>query len=415
MSIRGSNRIVIAALGSALFAFAAAASPKAMAEDIVGPLISMEALDEAIDAGGDYLVASVDDNGKFTYRINLEPALAVRKKYNILRHAGAIYVLAEAYERQPDSAILEAMSRASAFMKREALGPVPGEEGLLAIWSKHGLNNAGKPDQAKLGGAGLGLAALVSLERIAPETSSIEDLRGLARFILFMQRENGSFYSKYYVDGGRDETWVSLFYPGEAALGLIMLYEIDPDPAWLAGAVRALDHLARTREGRASVPIDHWSLIASERLFALDPGDVSIERSRIEVHAAQVVEQILRSRPPPSKKEPIVSFVVDGRTTPTATRVEGLVAALNVIPESEDLLRRRVTRAIADGVAFLVAAQVADGPHRGATPRAIGRLSPTPENARFNRRASEVRIDYVQHALSAFIGYEALAAEPAAP
>ncbi|MEO1015124.1 MAG: hypothetical protein AAFX08_08045 [Pseudomonadota bacterium] len=384
----------------------ASAAPGASAQKRSEPLVSKAALSDAIEAGVGYLTNAVDERGKFTYRINLDPSLPVEEKYNILRHAGAIYALAEAYERQPDPEILAAMTRAGGFMKAEAIAGVPGEEDLLAVWSRDSLNKAGKPEQAKLGGAGLGLVALVSLERLSPGSTEIEDLRSIARFILFMQKKDGSFYSKYYAGRGRDDSWTSLFYPGEAALGLLMLHEIDPNPAWVAGAADALDFLARSREGRPSVPIDHWALIASERLLALDQGDGSVDRELIEAHAAQIVEEILRSRPALDEKAPIASFVADGRTTPTATRVEGLVAALNIIPEDRRALRRRSRHAIEEGVAFLVRAQVRDGPHRGATPRALRRLSLTPDNANFNRRASEVRIDYVQHSLSAFIGFE---------
>ncbi len=416
MPLQGCNRIFISKWLISLLTLAiSGVMSQAFALDACKPLVAKETLNKAIGAGSGYLAAAIDEDGKFEYRINLDPTLVVEKKYNILRHAGSIYALAQVYERAPDPELLMAMKRAARFMKAETLAPVPGEEGRLAIWSKHDLNNTGKPDQAKLGGAGLGLVALVSLERLAPGTTDLEELRGVARFILSMQKENGSFYSKYFAEGGRDDLWTSLFYPGEAALGLIMLYEIDPDPAWLKGAVHALEYLARTRQGRASVPVDNWALIASGRLLAIDPGDVEVDRRRIEAHAIQIVEEILRARPTPTENDPIISFVPNGRTTPTATRVEGLVASLDVISNEQAQLRRRIECAIEEGVAFLMRAQVQVGRHRGAMPRAIRRLDPAPHHADFNRRATEVRIDYVQHALSAYVGYEDAIAERSPP
>ena len=85
---------------------------------------------------------------------------------------------------------------------------------------------------------------------------------------------------------------------------------------------------------------------------------------------------------------------------PTATRLEGLLAAWLVLPQGA--LRQRVHRAVDDGIDFLVAAQVDAGPYRGAFTRyQPGCLSP-------ESRADEIRIDYVQHALAATMACEAL-------
>ena len=97
---------------------------------------------------------------------------------------------------------------------------------MLAVWSEPEVNRSGKPLQAKLGGTGLGLVALLSLENIQPGFTPLADLQALGRFTVYMQKEDGSFYSKYIPSaGGRWDEWQSLFYPGEAALGLLMLYQ----------------------------------------------------------------------------------------------------------------------------------------------------------------------------------------------
>ena len=56
-------------------------------------------------------------------------------------------------------------------------------------------------------------------------------------------------------------------------------------------------------------------------------------------------------------------------------------------------------------------AQLTEGENKGAIPRAIAFLANTEKNRAFNRAATEVRIDYVQHALSAFLGYRQLLIE----
>ena len=99
------------------------------------------------------------------------------------------------------------------------------------------------------------------------------------------------------------------------------------------------------------------------------------------------------------------AFTEDGRTTPAATRLEGLLAALTFLPP-DDALGLRIESAVHRGIAFLLRAQVKRGEFAGAIPRAIDQLPSTdPSAVKFNRRASEVRIDYVQHALSAMTQY----------
>ena len=69
-------------------------------------------------------------------------------------------------------------------------------------------------------------------------------------------------------------------------------------------------------------------------------------------------------------------------------------------------MRKRIDSAVYRGIAFLLNAQIKEGPFAGAFPRSVGRLNQnTPEAKEFNNRATEVRIDYVQHALSAMIQY----------
>jgi hypothetical protein len=109
--------------------------------------------------------------------------------------------------------------------------------------------------QAKLGGAGLGLAALLELEKVEPDFTPLEDLRRLGRFVLYLQKPDGDFYAKYIPScGGRRDDWVSLYYPGEAALGLVLLYERDSDPAWLRDAAAAIAYLAHHRGGQTDIP-----------------------------------------------------------------------------------------------------------------------------------------------------------------
>jgi len=280
----------------------------------------------------------------------------------------------------------------------------------LAVWSRPEIVGGDRPPVAKLGGAGLTLVALLSIERVQPGSSSLDELRRLGEFVLWMQKPDGSFYSKFVPHaGGRSDRWTSLYYPGEAALGLVMLYEHDPTPRWLAGATAAIDHLARSRAGKKHVPADHWALIATARLMKLsdqfkEPATVE----RLTEHAAKICESMLDERPAfPSNSVRYGGFAADGRTCPTATRLEGLLASLEFLDDDYRDLRERIERRVSEGIEFLLRAQLTEGALAGGMPRAIRRLpNDHPlSSSHFNRRAGEVRIDYVQHGLSAMIEF----------
>ena len=368
-------------------------------------------LETAIQRSANYLSNACEADGKFIYRVNLNPRVRVPPRYNILRHAGTIYSLAMAFNHHPDEITKAAMIRAGRFLKHQTIRPLPGRRDLLAVWTNPHLSLRSEPVQAKLGGTGLGLVALLSIEKIKPGETSIADLRKLGNFLRYMQKSDGSFYSKYIPDeGGRSKRWKSLYYPGEAALGLLMLYEHDPSVVWLDAAADAVAHLARMRANQTEVEADHWALLATAKLLPI------YERSKqplpvedIRKHAVQICRSILKKADQLATNASTYGcFTGDGRTTPTATRLEGLLAALSFLsPEYEDL-RHRMTANVKKGIFFLLGAQVAKGEYAGAIPRAV---HPLPQNhpgftQSFNRRVTEVRIDYVQHALSAMIQYQ---------
>ena len=154
---------------------------------------------------------------------------------------------------------------------------------------------------------------------------------------------------------------------------------------------------------------DHWALLATTKLLPLyDRCQQPLPESEILTHAIQICESILthRSRYPKNALEH-GCFTDDGRTTPTAIRLEGLLAAYRFLPIEHKTLRERIHVAAKEGIAFLIRSQIPSGKYAGGIPRAI---QPLPEfhpkfHKSFNERATEVRIDYVQHALSAMLDY----------
>ena len=105
-----------------------------------------------------------------------------------------------------------------------------------------------------------------------------------------------------------------------------------------------------------------------------------------------------------------------GASMAIAAVVAGLVTFLGVwlferttrdIDEWAEL-RARIEQAVEESVLFLVRCQETEGEYAGAIPRGVRRMPNTPAYADFNARLTELRIDYVQHALSAMIQYDSL-------
>ncbi len=323
----------------------------------------------------------------------------ISPSYNIVRHAGAIYSLAMFNRVHPDTDAVNAMVRAANFMRANCLAP-DARSSALAVWSQPPPANT----KAELGATGLGLIALTGVEQSRQHSIPLAELQGLGKFVLFLQKPDGSFYSRYYADKGLDPDWKSLYYPGEAVLGLVSLYELDHSQRWLVAAGKGLAYLAKSREGAQEVPPDHWALIATAKFFPYYAQSACpVSRGDLVRHAARICERFLREQVTGASDVRLNGgFDAGGRTTPTAIRLEGLLAALEFLPKSDGDLRARIETAVQRGIAFLLNAQITSGQYAGGMPGAVVATG-SPRSA---RSVSEVRIDYVQHALSAWLRYE---------
>jgi hypothetical protein len=351
----------------------------------------------AIQRSVGYLVQACSPRGRFAYLVDIKDG-SVSRSYNIVRHAGAIYSLAMYNRFHPDARVVDTMARAAAFMRTVYMSREP-RSNELVVWSKA----VGFTAKAELGGSGLGLVALTEVARARPGSISVGDLQSLGRSVLSMQRPDGSFFSRYVAGVGPVGEGESLYYPGEAALGLIDFYEVDHSRQWLDAAAKGLSYLAKSRHGLQEIPDDHWALIATAKLLThYDRAASPASREELIQHVRVTCEAMLSEQVTTSDEPMLIGgFTLDGRTTPTATRLEGLMAAWEFLPRGEAALRARIESSAKLGVAFLLRAEIVSGPFAGGMPAVIPRG--TSVVMRDVERESEVRIDYVQHALCAWL------------
>jgi hypothetical protein len=228
------------------------------------PELSATLLRERIALAAGYLSRETNDKGRITYEYQGRDE-KTGSSYNLLRHAGTLYSMVQAYRLSGDPDVLAASRRAAGYLLRQTRADQnhPGE-----WFTVDG-------SRAKLGGDGLGLMALVELEKAAPGSVDREILLGLARHIERMQNPDGSFTCFYDYDGKRPSLERSVFYPGEAMLGLARLEQLTGDTHWVDVAVRGADYLVHDQWVgyglRVMVAPDAWLLQALEELDRVRP------------------------------------------------------------------------------------------------------------------------------------------------
>jgi hypothetical protein len=403
--------------------------------------VELWSLDQAIDESADYLARVNNEEGRFEYRLFSDGRHGNPKKYNILRHAGAIYALGD-YTTQASAPEKRAKAGATAARAEKyllghytrALREHPDVKG---VWSDPKEEGGQRPG-IKLGANGLSIIGIMSkmragevpgaIDGVTPELKAdeIATAQALARFVGLAEKPQGDFRGKYDDDKGFMGDSDSLYYPGEAILGLTMLYERDRDPQWLSLGVKAIQYLIESRRSVKKIPNDHWLMIAIDRL---DPvyGDIPnppLSRDAIVEHSIAVGKSMLDDMANVDAKGGNAadldgSFNLDGRTTPNATRLEGLLAlehTLGAFPKHAEF-RKKLRLAIGRGVAFLRRAQIRDGIARGGMPAAVRAVASSEDSADDEKHdagaggeENEVRIDYVQHAMSALMKYRTMCA-----
>lgn len=354
-------------------------------------------LDKSMLLAIEYLSKNTQENGRFIYHANVNPDIKYSKvKYNALRHAGTLYSMYLCEKYLNNFSLKEKRELASQyFVKKYVKEVLPNKYAVVSDMKEEKLDSP----QAKLGGSGL---ALIGLSNLYPENKiDLKIIRGLGDFIIYMQKPDGSFYSKFLVDKVRkDENFVSLYYPGEACLGLLYLNEVDPQEKWVKSAKKGLLYLADLRKDKGSdVPFDHWAMLATKKLFETpNNGLLPGEKLLLQKHAEQMANSILNRQILEEKYQYRGAFSGNVRLCSIGTIMEGLVAIYYCTDDEQ--LKARVLTALDLGTKFLSRYQVKEGETRGGIPNSAYWTLPNSEDK--NR---VIRIDNVQHVLSAWITY----------
>ncbi|HEV2950475.1 MAG TPA: hypothetical protein VGZ51_00075, partial [Actinomycetota bacterium] len=348
--------------------------------------------------GARWLTSVTRDDGSLFYLYAPASDEYEAEDYNEVRHAGTTYALFTAYGVTKDKSVLDAAEGGARYIDENSRA-VAGRPGRAFLYE----------GRTKLGGQALALVALLERRRVLGDTVLDPLIQDLADFMIAMELpEEPGRYQQHYLsesDAMLLEPAVH-FYPGEALLALTRLAQQFPDGPYLEQATRAARYLIYEKDGdipaAGEVPRkDHWLTLALCELYRLDTRteyrDVAYLQAERMV-ANQYTAAQVPMRIGATGDEGLVSY------TSTATTGELLVSAWGLARFAGDAGREeRFAQAAHRTLQFLMRIQMTEENTQ---------LFPRPEAAigGWGRNALEpwIRIDFVQHSMSALLGMWAM-------
>jgi len=339
----------------------------------------------AARSGGDYLIRMQKPDGSFHYYYDAGTDRFESRRYNTVRHAGTALSLLDLYAATRDNRYLASSRRAIAFLKTR----------FRSARSRGAVYVIDYDGKAKLGASGLALAALARQIQLDRRFGDRQSATRVANLILQMQRKDGSFEMRYRVQDDDEPGFESLYYPGEALLGLIRLYQLTGDRRLLNAAKLGAGFLIEAQRRMDTLPADSWLMQALGELFKTDP-----QRAYAN-HAVALAEAMIAGQYDDRDPPGYAGGFGPGspRATPAASRAEGLVSAYRLARLIGDVRATAIAGALRACARFQLAQQFA-----AENSEAL----PNPARARGGFReglaSPKIRIDFVQHNISSLLG-----------
>ena len=315
--------------------------------------------------GARHLATMIKPDGRFIYSYQPGPPLRISQSYNVLRHCGSVWSMFDTLRLTgPDAAVSEAATRAGRYILDQFVKPYGSGDQMCVI----------DGEKIKLGGSGLALLALTSLSEAENDPKVLDIARAIGRYILDQRIQDGDFVHSRSFPSGEILAFRSNYYTGEAVFGLLTLARATAESVWGDAAFNSLRLLGAQNYGVAER--HHWMLYALDLAHQMEPSE------ELRDYARRIADGMTDNS----------AYRLDGRSTPSACMSEGLLAYLRI----EDRLgaydaAERYRQSVLEN--FEV--QLRSLRPTGAFMRGGGK--------------SDVRIDFIQHNISAFAAWHVLA------
>lgn len=343
-----------------------------------------------------YIHRNILEDGRFQYRRNIDPEIIYENTtYNALRHAGVLYSM-YMYEklglvnRFKEERIKSSKYFINRYIKklddnRNYVVSIPEEEQI-------------KYPIAKSGTAGVALCALSNLY---PEGEiDLETLRGLGDFLISLQNEEGNVYAYYNLTTNAINTNAEApFYPAQAAVGWIHLYQVDPQEKWLNAAKKTLNYIVKKGKSMdLDILFDHWAVLAIEELFK-NNWVTPEEKNTYKMYAEQMAIPTLSNQITNRNNSYCGAFKDNIRPCSLGTIMEGL-ASIYFCTDNKNL-KKVIFKSLSIGNMFLSKVQVKTGEQAGGLPNSANWVK-----AGVTPNASVIRIDNVQHVVTGWLKFQ---------
>ncbi len=343
-----------------------------------------------------YVERNTLEDGRFKYRNNVHPEIEYDNNiYNSLRHAGVLYSLYMYEKLGLVKKYKETRINSSKYFVERYIEKLDNDKYIVkSIPEEEQI----KFPIAKSGAAGVALCALSNLYK--DSEIDLEILRGLGDFLLSLQNEEGNIYAYYDINSKViNKEAEAVYYPGEAAAGLMYLYEVDPQEKWLEAAKKTVLYLAKTRKKLDfDIPFDHWSVLVAEKLFK---GNYVTPEEKITLrnYAEQMAIPTLSAQITNSNNSYYGAFKDNIRPCSLGTIMSGMCSIY--FCTDSDNLKKIIKKSLSIGCMFLARVQVKTGEQAGGLPNSANWVKPgvTPN-------ASVIRIDNVQQVVLGWLKFQ---------
>lgn len=206
----------------------------------------VNSLEEAAIAAAQWIEHSQKPDGTYVYEYNAETNTET-SDYNEIRHAGVTMSIYQAAGRLQLPGALDTGDKALAWMQDRLV-------------RRHGwalLAPGGNGGQ--LGANALMLVGLTERRAATGDSQYDELMHELARLIVAIQRDNGSFSYGWDLIKDAPQPGTSKYYPGEALWALALMHNHFPGEGWDVAARKALGYIANHRDEDENIEYPPWA------------------------------------------------------------------------------------------------------------------------------------------------------------
>ena len=348
-------------------------------------------LHEAVADGARFLLRHQQDDGRYTYIYDARTGRSQAASYNLPRHAGTTYFLAQVARLSGMPEAREGALRALRWVERATLRRCGGADRLCV--ASHG--------QVEMGSSALTALAASEFLLGGDDAQVRRMLEGLLAYIRSAQRADGELMHEFDLSTQQAVDVQHMYYSGEAAFALLRGHAVLGNPADLHAARKVMRHLTGAGwnflGSRYYYGEEHWTCIAAAEAarHGADPEALDFCRrwaawnARLQFHAGGTPWQTDGAYG--------VGPIVVPRLTPVGSRSEALISTFEM-SEAAGLPTAELRTQIERGLGLLLRYRWAPGPrHLFADPAgALGGIPGSPIDL-------TARNDYVQHGASAML------------